>query len=380
MRMLLLVLFINQTCFAVKNLDLNDVSVLFPLPALNNWDQLIKADHQAKKGTLLPAEFFKKIPSLVVVPSNEILYKDIRVVGMRFDPCFHEGPAPVRCKPQIRLIMQPLENVQGTTSTFDSSLHLFYDLSAEEFKEFIGKISLLKAEFYSKDEILPLGVNPFLKKDGLQSVYFNKLTSLVFEYIGENVLTRISFMQVLGSGLVWDFSGFDIINTEMKPMNIPRVNVQTQRFINGGVDPQPVWFLGAIVPEPEAEENLNILTRDSRILAPQHEAEIIAAAKAAFRFENPNFHNPGTVDCVSCHLAQSTKNYTLRHFPWYNVDRVNLQDIYSNQERNLTNISPMQTHTIILRSFGYFMNQPIVSNRTIHESAEVLKYLNQNYK
>ncbi|MBC7419884.1 MAG: hypothetical protein H7328_04065 [Bdellovibrio sp.] len=379
MRFFLLIFFIYQPCFAVKNLDLNDVSVLFPLPLVNNWDQLIKADHQAKKGKLLPAEFFKKIPSLVITPSNEILYKDIRVMGMRFDPCFHEGSAPVQCKQQIRLTMQPLENVRGVTSTFDASLHLFYDLNAEEFKEFIGKISLLKAEFSSKDEILPLGVNPFLKKDGLQSDYFKKLTSLVFEYTGESVLSRITFMQVLGSGRVWDFGGFDIIDKEMKAINIPRVDSQTQRFINGGVDPRPVWFLGGIVPEPTAEENLNILIRDSRILAPQHEAEIIAAAKAAFRFENPNFHNPGTIDCVSCHVAQSAKNYTLRQFPWYNVDLVSFKDIYTNAERNLRNLSPMQTHTNILRSFGYFKNQPIVSNRTINESSEVLKYLNQNY-
>lgn len=186
-------------------------------------------------------------------------------------------------------------------------------------------------------------------------------------------------MQVLGNGRVWDFGGFDIINKEMKAMNIPRVNSQIQRFANGGTDPRPVWFLGRIVPEPKSEENLNILVRDSRLLAPQHETEIIAAAKAAFRFENPNFHNPGTVDCVSCHIAQSAKNYALRQFPWYNVDRVNFKDIYTNSERNLRNMSPMQPHTNILRSFGYFMNQPIVSSRTINESSEVLKYLNQNY-
>lgn len=379
MRLFLLIFFMYQNCFAVKNLDLNDVSILFPLPTTDNWDQLIRADHQAKKGKLLPSEFFNKIPSLVVVPSNEILYQDIRVVGMRFDPCFHEGHAPTRCHQQIRLIMQPLENVQGNTSTFDASLHLFYDLNAAEFKDFIGSLSRLKTEFTSKVEILPLGVNPLLKKDGLQSDYFKKVTSLVFQYIGKSALSRITFMQVLGSGLVWDFGGFDIKDNEMKPIHIPRIDSQIQRFINGGVDPRPVWFLGGIIPQFEGQENLNILVRDSRILGPLHEEEVIAASRSAFRFENPTLHNPGTVDCVSCHIAQSARNYTLRQFPWYNVDRINFKDIYTNPDRNLRNLSPMQPHTNILRSFGYFMNQPIVSNRTINETAEVLKYLNQNY-
>jgi hypothetical protein len=131
-------------------------------------------------------------------------------------------------------------------------------------------------------------------------------------------------------------------------------------------------------PAATDSENLNILVGDSRKLAPENEQDIIAAVKSAYRFENPNSHNPGTVDCVSCHVAQAAKTWALRQYPWLQMDILHQNEIYSS-DRDLRNLSPMQPHTNILRTFGYFMNRPFVAQRTINESAAVIKYINENF-
>lgn len=371
-------LMLTSNVFAAEtNLDLSDVSILFPLPTTENWNQLPSANSKAQFGELLPLSMFKQLPQLLSLAPNEKIYSFMHVVGVRVDPCFHEGPAPLKCHSQIRMIWQPFADDGGATSTFDTAVHSFYDLTPENFQELLMSLQQLKSTQASSAGFKPLGVNPILKSIGLESSYFKDLIKILFNYTGAEKLSRITFMQLFMNGNVWEFGGFDISNSILKPIQIPRINAFTQKFKNSA-SPRPIWFNGGITPEPQDIENLNILTRDSRILAPQNEAEIIEATRSAFKFENPNLHNPGTVDCVSCHIAQSAKVWSMRQYPWLNLDVVSKNEIYSS-DRDLRNLSPMQIHTNILRSFGYFMNVPFVAQRTINESAEVIKYINANF-
>ena len=185
-------------------------------------------------------------------------------------------------------------------------------------------------------------------------------------------------MQLFMNEKTWMFGGFDIVDGETRPILISRVNTSFQVFNNSVSTDRPFWFLGGMNPKPEDPENLNLLVADSRALAPQDEGQIIAAVKAAYRFENPSLHNPGTVDCVSCHVAQPAKVWALRQYPWLQMDVLHQNEIYQS-DRDLRNLSPMQPHTNIVRSFGYFMNRPFVAQRTINESAAVIKYINENF-
>ncbi len=372
--------FLFATAFAgmIQNLDLNDVSILLPLPGVTAWDSLPKAQTIGGKGVLLPETHYKSIPPLLGVPTNAILYSDFRVVAIRLDPCFHEGALPVRCKTQVRMVWQPLENRDEQTSTFDVSLHVFYELNEDEFKELLIQISQLKSSQTTTNDFLPLTVNPFLKKDGLTGNYYKKLSQIILKYVGEKNLSRITFMQLQGNGVVWDFGGFDFKDGEATVIAIPRVNSRLQRFINTATVPQPINFRGGMMPAPKSEENLNLLIRDSSQITAANEADIISAVRAAYRFENPSLHNPGTVDCVSCHVAQSVRIWSTRKFPEFNLESVNDKDTFKS-DRNITNQSPLQLQTNVVRAFGYFMNRPAVSQRTINESADVIKYINENF-
>ena len=358
-------------------LGLNDVSILMPLPQIGDWNQLPKPDTEGGKGILLPREIFNQIPQLLAFAPNDDIYSAMHAVGIRIDPCFTEGHGPVKCQTQIRLIWQPLSNADTETSTFDASLHTFYQLTETEFKSLVTEIRKFKSTTgNSGDE--PLGINPTIKSQGFAGAYYTQLIKIIYSFIGEGNFSRVTFMQLSMTGNVWVFGGFDFTNGELKPILIPRIDSVKQTFRNNAA-PRPIWFTGGITPEPSQPENLNILTRDSRKLAPQDEAAIIEAAKSAFKFENPKLHNPGTVDCVSCHVAQPAKIWALRQYPWLQLDTLSRDLIYSSK-LNILNRSPMQIHTNILRSFGYFMNMPFVAQRTINESAEVVNYINQSYK
>lgn len=359
-------------------LDLNDISILLPLPTPDDWNLLPQGKTIAHNGMLLPLTYLKQIPQLIGIAPNEKAYPMMRVVGIRLDPCFHEGPAPIRCQAQIRMVWQVLAPNDETTSTFDAALHSFYNLTDTQFKELLSSVIDLKLKHgTSSSTNTPLAIHPILQSEGLSGPYYTQLINLIYQYVGEGNLSRVTFMQLFMNGNIWEFGGFDIKDQNLTPITIARTNTTTQQFKNSAT-PEPIWFLGGMTPEVTQDDNLNFLIHDSRLVTLENENDIIAATRAAYRFENPKQHNPGTLDCVSCHVAQASKEWALQKFPTLNLDVINQNEIYQSPY-NLKNLSPMQNQTNILRAFGYFLDSPIIAQRTINESADVLDFIRKNF-
>ena len=365
---------------AATNLDLNDVSILMPLPPVNQWSQLLDGTRAGPKGPLLPLSYLKSLPQILGLATNEQIYPILHVVALRIDPCFSEGFTPSGCRPQIRMIWQPLAENDDTTTTFDASLHSFYELSRAEFGSLVQELSQLKAAQTSTIESQALSINPYLKLNGLESPFAKKLFEIVLNHAGESNLSRITFMQLFLNGNIWQFGGVDISHqkdgqTRLSEIKIPGTDVTLQQFRNNA-KPNPTYFSGGPSPIPNLNAEFSFLLFDSRAISlPQSEKEISDAVRAAYRIENPNLNNPGTVDCVSCHTAQAAKVWALTHFESLNLPAKNT-DVIFNSDRNLNNISPSQDQTNNLRAFGYFLDQPISSQRTINESAEVVRQIN----
>ena len=377
LKIILFILVLSATAFSQQTFKfgMNDVSILFPLPAQNNFGQLWGTDFQTQNGILLPENYFLRLPVLAFKPNAEIK-ENIKVIGLRIDPCFNEQVGPVKCEKQLRLIWQPLSIEQNTVTTLDAAIHTFYSLTDIEFSEIIDSLKKLNSNYPNRLTAQTfLQLNPILKTESLTGNYFTSLTQLIEKYAGENKLTRMTFMAIAGGENVWIFGGFNIQNNQVFPIQIPRINARIQEFRNSA-GPMPFWFQGGMFPEPKQTPNLNILIKDSRKLAPANEAEIIEATRAAFQFENPKLNNPGTVDCVSCHVAQVAKTWAMKQYPWLDLSTQLSADIYQNANNDIRNASPMQIHTDIMRSFGYFMNRPFVSQRTINETSEVVNQLN----
>lgn len=368
----MLLILLNLKCLA-SNLDLSDVSVLFPLPASEKVDLLIGGETVGKTGELLPLSLVQKIPQLLKIASNEQVYPYIKVMGIRFDPCFSEGTTVLRCKKQIRMVWQPVSADDENVTTFDASLHSFYDLTEADFQLLIQDLKRLRERYQMP--ATALGVNPILKAEGLEGDYYKQLTAVVLKYVGQKNLVRVTFMLLGQDGNMWTFGGFDIADNNLTPIQIPRLQATTQVFKNA-IKPDPIKFNGGLQPEPAGADLINFLIKDSDQVTLSREQEIRDSVKAAFRIENPLVHNAGTMDCVSCHAAQAARNWTLVKFSDVDFITENSDSIYKS-DLNLTNPSPLQNKTNVMRAFGYFLDSPIVSQRTINESAEAARVINQ---
>lgn len=355
-------------------LDLSDVSVLFPLPVSEKVDLLMGGETVGQSGQLLPLDVVKKIPQLLKIASNEQVYPYIKVMGIRFDPCFSESTTFVtRCKRQIRMVWQPVSADDEFVSTFDASLHSFYDLTEEDFQQLIRELKKLRSGYSSYAS--QLTVNPILQSEGLDGVYAEQLKKLVLRYTGVDRLVRVTFMSLGQDGNMWTFGGFDIESGEMKPIQIPRITIATTQVFKNSIKPDPTKFNGGIQPEPIEADLINFLIKDSDQVTLSREQEIRDSIRAAFKIENPIIHNAGTVDCVSCHVVQAARHWTLVKFPNIDFRSENLAYIYTS-DLNLINTSPLQNKTNVMRAFGYFLDAPIVSQRTINESAEAARIIN----
>ena len=344
LKIVLLTVLLSFSVFAQNSkLTLNDVSILLPLPPPAEWNLLPAASASGKHGTLLPKKIVSEVPRLITEATNEEIYERLHAVGIRIDPCFTEGRGPVRCQPQIRMIWQILSNEENQTTTVDSSLHTFYPVSKVELQNLTNDILKLKAELSVPDDNAALGVHPVISEQGLNGNYATRMLQLIYNYVGEQNLSRITFMTLFMTGNAWEFGGFEIKDGELTPITIPRISSTTQRLVNNAFPTD--WFRGGLMPAPESPENLNLLMRDSSKFSLQNEQQIIDAAKAAFKFENPKLHNPGTVDCVSCHVAQPARSFTMLQFPSLQLDQLSREFVYTSS-RNLLNQSPRQSHSL----------------------------------
>ena len=86
MFLILLLSLFTGPLFAAPHLDLNDVSVLFPLPGNDQWSLLPAGETEAAKGQLLPKSYVTQLPVLLQGTENEKLYPSLRAVGFRIDP------------------------------------------------------------------------------------------------------------------------------------------------------------------------------------------------------------------------------------------------------------------------------------------------------
>lgn len=383
---LCLLIFAYPTFAEKINLNLNDISVLLPLPTNDKWNSLLQPEQTGARGTLLPRPYVvEHMPVLLQFTENSKLYPDFRVIGFRVDPCFTEGRGPVKCKQQIRFVWQPLNIVDEKTQTVDVALHSFYELTDVEFKKLIQQLKDLKQQHSTADLTAqqPLSIHPIILQQGLEGNYYQELQKIILSYVGQENLSRITFMQLFANETVWFFGGLDILSDgSFKKISIPRINFTLQQFINSAPPARAsTSFLGRIFPLPDQkDDNVNILLSDSRLLDSKSEKEIVDAVRSAYSIENPALHNPGTLDCVSCHAAQPARIWaetTFANFNYGDLSKVIYKPSTTGQD--LTNVSPLKNLTNIVRIFGYFDDQPIVTTRAINETNEAVYVIQNNY-
>jgi hypothetical protein len=347
--------------------DMNDASVLLPLPNARDLGELLSPATQGVGCALLPREHFEAGGDLVSGIANAELYsKYLRVVAIRLDPCFVEGVGPKPCRKLVRFVWQPVFATEaGQTSTLDAAIHTFYKFrTASEWNAVVNAWPKLKAEYAG----LPLQPSPQISSEGFSGSYWQGLKSLLLKSVGNKNLVRVTFMSLPFDNL-WIFRGFDILNGERVEMEIPRI-AQTRQTFALSLDPKK--YEGGLDPKPPREKIWNIFLKDS------DEIKVAGAIQEitdiADSLNNPKQHNAGTLDCVSCHVAQGARRWAEND--WRFKDLTQFPNLYKNENANLENLT-VSSKTNRIRAFGYFGKESAISQRVINETAEVVSALNQ---
>jgi hypothetical protein len=357
------------TIAVTRSLGVNDVSVLFPLGHGDLW----AASSVARDGQPLLPRSALDLPGRPVIrelQGPDATYAGLRVVSLRFDPCFSGNP----CYPQIRLVFQGL--AANGTSAFDGALHALYNLTPDEFAAAIAGLRTLSALAPENERVTRLEVSPALLAQGMTGPYAAGLRDLVNRFIGASNLAKFTFMtRQGGGGDRWDFGGFNL--KDFQPGGAFPISgidgsalVQTVRE-NGGRGPGPGLPPGAgaaynysVTPDALHGELALVLSSATAQTASSPDRQ--RAMDALARVENPSLENPDTVDCAVCHLANRLRGHLETTFA------LSSSLSYTGGAEATRLVGGAERDNENLRGFGYFNDQPAISQRVANETIRVL--------
>lgn len=335
----------------------HDVSILVPLPATGDlpWT----AAMPGRGGAVLPKTVFAQIGRSVFRELDDAAeYDALRVVGVRFDPCFTTSLTSA-CQPQLRLIFQTLATEQRGTN--DGAIHALYNLSASDFGAVTARLHELAALAPQNRSYAALGVSPALNKQGMTGAYATALGKLIADYAGPATLARMTFVTRTDSRQgQWELGGFHVranAATGFPAAGPIRIAGETLQVINnegfGG-------FRYSITPAPLDAAGTTGL--DSLAIGSLPATAKTKLAAWTFKQESPLLTVPDTTDCASCHIAGHVSNSLEAAAPQLaTLDRG--PRVAAGAENTGDN----------LRAFGYFGAEPMVSIRTANETAAVLR-------
>lgn len=353
-------------CYAQQlNIDMNDISVLFPLPEAGE-ESLPAFRDLGLGGPFLPRAAYDEIVSRVPL-LQRFKYEDYRIVSLRLDPCFDFRSG---CEKQIRAVAQPVKReINGTLTTEDTAFHMFFKISDEAYVGALSDIS--RANTFHFDYLLPsvtesLNVNPRLKALGLNSEYGFQLVKSYLSRAGRANLFRLAFMNSNEEGTFWQFGGFNITPTTISPIQLPRVDEPLQTF---SLRETPGGTEGIIAPVPVQARAMQDVLHPTHFLPPEIRSQAFTSSVAV---ENPDIHTPTSVDCVTCHVAGVVKMRA------DGLDFPSSRKLFKS-DLSLDVNSSTYGNPKVLRAFGYFEKEPSFNQRVVNETAKALEAIKRDF-
>ncbi len=343
-------------------IEMADVTVVWPLPSSNDNREaqgFLQAGSLANGAALLSRDLFDTIPALTRVDEPRALYESLVVVGARLDPCFREGRGAQPCSPNLRLVFQPVFlSASGQAEARDASIHAFY--AADNERQIKGAIEAL-AQARTESALptaRPLRVNPL----ALSRENRLRVRDILLPVLGRARLVRVTSVGVHAANAGWTFSGFDLANDGgQSPIVIPETAGATEQHL---LSMQGPAISANVEPPTASADDFSLLLDDAsarKATLPEREKAFDAAA----RIENPALHNPGTMDCVSCHLTAVARSAASKIEPLPPSP-----EAFRSARHDLTPTATFENPQMI-RALGYRFTELVISPRTIHESASV---------
>jgi hypothetical protein len=364
----------------VGDVQMNDLSVLLPLATdADDFAAYLAASSPGGHGALLPEAVYEANDE-----AFEPSYDQLRVVALRFDPCFAQVVPitdPASCHDQLRLVFQPLVFGAGTTTAPDAAVHVAYAISRAQLVTAVNAIATAR-EVTTAADLGPLAVNPIVASQGLRGPMAQALAAIITAYADGTRIERITSLLVppsviIGGGspsLFWSLHGFTVVGDTETPLSIPTLGGVTDAGVNASTGPLESLF----APPSSSPDALVVLASAQNAMAATPAARQ-SAFDAALRIENPGVETPNTIDCASCHMAEPARKLVGEQ----------LFGLSSTANANAFTAAPsipsadLVTTTALvdadgglnIHAFSYRGSSPMINQRVVNETAANLGYL-----
>jgi len=280
--------------------DAADVSILYPLDPFAKGE-LVNADETAAYGQLLPENIVPGMPYPLDVDGGS--YADLRVVGVRLDPCSARGG----CSSEVRVVYQPIvaHTVMGEAA--DGAVHVFYAVPADELRYMLEQILALKKAYGAGiaygDK---LGPQPILAATGNSGAYAQGLHAILLAHLGEQRIERVTFLlHVFPDQDAWQFALFERVASAFVARSIINVTSPSQEILGNVAFPDQ---LGGIEQDAQSTPTLpGVAVLASASRPAQATPAVVAGFASAVDAQNPMKHTSEDTDCGSCHLAEGAR-------------------------------------------------------------------------
>ncbi|MGE0548978.1 MAG: hypothetical protein AB7O24_13145 [Kofleriaceae bacterium] len=346
--------------------SVNDVSIIVPLAKPGETELMPGVANADGGGALMSKDLWLQIDDAVPLTEGTIAaihWPNLRVTSMRFDPCFEQTIPDTSCKRVVRLVAQPIEDLDGSGEVYaiDASLHLFYRLDDDQF------VSMLLAYKQLIGERIPdaLYQHPVLSRAGLGSELSTQFNQLISSNLGPDNMFRLTEMATGRSGKNW----FWLIYERAEDGTYQRALVPTTPYDQDQfeISPRTPPQLNDIPNFPEK------LLFDSYVDG-MTEEELAQAATEIYAIENPAVVNSTNVKCSMCHVSGRILDYA------FNRRGLPLPEdpsfvVPAGQNMGLRDeaLSRLNMHGL-----GYFRTSTAVTRRVVKESAVVADFLNSD--
>jgi hypothetical protein len=330
-----------------------DLTVLFPVGPRDRAS-LWAATDAARGGSLVPRALVEELGAGALAPR----YDDLRVVGLRIDPCFMHNWGTATCQPQVRLVLQPLD---GTGAIGDDALHAIYNLDGAELDQLLDGLRVVAAA--APEHVgAPLGVSPALLAQGVDGAYGELLRALIITTIGPRNLARLAATAAEADGGTFVLRGLAVQAIGgvgfgprgplvIRPLGegVTAQHVAVDAAARFGYDVTPA-FANPIGHPAAHEATLAALDADER-----------AGLATWLRGQDaPRIVTADSTDCAACHLVPRARRALLALAPSLAAE--------------LPAADPLPGPDVAanLRALGYVGGQPVLTARVVAETTAAL--------
>lgn len=344
----------------IEPLGLNDVSVLFPKPPTYAAPGYLLPSSVGAHGELLPRSIFEAVPVFGAVPADALTWPLLTVISARVDAC--AGPAGA-CDPELRLVLQPVEEAGRVR---DSALHVFYSLDAAEMDALVAGLRGLRALAPEARVDGPLEVHPALVAQGVEGAYGEALRALLLEHIGADRIRRVTFfLRAPPATPVWFMGGFEVEGGALTALDILNVGPDTQQVI---LDQSSGGYLYDVNP-PAGRPEDGALLLSSEAVAAASEGALAEVMASYLRVDDPLTYRPDDLPCAGCHLSTFVQ-HAAAEARGLSLGPTATDGFTTARDLSLTGGAAAEP--VSLRAFGYFDETPMISQRTVNETAAVV--------